>query len=165
MNRVILIAGLLMISCLANAQTKDSLPPYLKDPVIVPPFKILLTDSTSFSKKDLPKKKFIVITYFNPECGHCQDEATALAKNMDKFRNAFFVMAAYKDLDLIKEFSENFGLDKFANIRIGRDTQYFLPAFYAVKSTPFTAVYNKSGKFLKAFENGYSIEELQKLVK
>jgi thiol-disulfide isomerase/thioredoxin len=79
---------LLAMSCFcADAQTKDSVPPYLKEPVIIPPFKILLADSTTFSKKDLPRKKFIVITYFNPECGHCQDEAEALSKNMAKFKN------------------------------------------------------------------------------
>jgi thiol-disulfide isomerase/thioredoxin len=160
-----LLFVLLISSVFVNAQTKDSLPPYLKEPVIIPPFNILLTDSTTFSKKDLPKKKFIVITYFNPECGHCQDEATALAKNMNKFKNVFFVMAAYKELSLIKEFSEDFGLNTFTNLRIGRDTQYFLPAYYAVRQTPFTAVYDKKGKFVKAFENGYTIEELEKIVK
>jgi thiol-disulfide isomerase/thioredoxin len=157
---------LLAMSCFcADAQTKDSVPPYLKEPVIIPPFKILLADSTTFSKKDLPRKKFIVITYFNPECGHCQDEAEALSKNMAKFKKAFFVMAAYKDMDLIKEFGKRYGLDKFSNVRIGRDTQYFLPAFYAVQSTPFTAVYDKKGKFLRAFANGFTMEELEKLVK
>jgi thiol-disulfide isomerase/thioredoxin len=149
----------------ANAQTKDSVPPYLKEPVIIPPFKILLTDSSVFSKKDLPKKKFIVITYFNPECGHCQDEAEELSKNMNKFKNVFFVMAAYKEMDRVKEFSKRFGLDKFPNVKIGRDTQYFLPVFYAVQSTPFTAVYDKKGKFVRAFENGFTIEQLEKLVK
>jgi thiol-disulfide isomerase/thioredoxin len=156
---------MMFAAIMANAQVKDSLPPYLKAPVIIPPFTILLTDSTTFTKKDLPKKKYIVITYFNPECGHCQDEAKALAKHMDKFKNVFFVMAAYKELELIREFSENFGLDAFPNLKIGRDTQYFLPVFYDVKSTPFTAVYDKKGKFLKAFENGYTISSLQALVK
>lgn len=165
MKQISILFFFVLSAAFTNAQTKDSLPPYLQDPVIIPPFTIQLTDSSTFSKKDLPKKKYIVITYFNPECGHCQDEATALAKNMSKFKNVFFVMAAYKDLDLIKEFSEDFGLNKFTNIRIGRDTQYFLPTFYAVKSTPFTAVYDRKGRFVKAFENGYSPEDLEKLVK
>lgn len=164
MKQLFLLLLVIYTAVSSSAQTKDSLPPYLKDPVIIPPFHILLTDSTTFTKKDLPKKKFIVITYFNPECGHCQDEATALAKNMNKFTNAFFVMAASKELDLIKQFSEDFKLNNFPNLRIGHDTQYFLPVFYAVKQTPFTAVYNKKGKFLKAFENGYTIEELEKLI-
>lgn len=165
MKQISLIFLFLASFIIAKAQTKDSLPPYLREPVVIPPFKILLTDSTSFSKKDLPKKKYIVITYFNPECGHCQDEAKELSKNMSKFKKAFFVMAASKELDLIKEFSESFGLNKFPNLRIGKDTQYFIPVFYAVRSTPFTAVYDKKGKFIKAFENGYSIEEMEKLLK
>lgn len=73
-------------------------------------------------------------------------------------------MAASKEVDLIRQFSEDFKLHNFSNLKIGRDTQYFLPVFYAVKSTPFTAVYDKKGKFVKAFENGYTIEELEKII-
>jgi thiol-disulfide isomerase/thioredoxin len=161
----LVIAIVLISSCLfVRAQKDTTLAPYLQVP-IVPPFKILLTDSLWFAKKDLPKKKYVVITYFNPECGHCQDEAQELAKNMGKFKKAFFVMAAYKDVDLIQQFIERFGLGNYPNLKIGRDTQYFLPVFYNVQTTPFTAVYNKKGELLKAFEKGMTVEELEKLVK
>src|ERR1700754_1566271 len=102
MKQLSFLLLLLLPVVFVKAQPKDSLAPYLREPAIIPPFKILLADSSTFSKKDLPKKKFVVITYFNPECGHCQDEAKELSKNMSRFKNAFFVMAAYKDLDLIK---------------------------------------------------------------
>jgi len=89
--------GILLIVMVAfiNAKAqKDTLPPYKQVPFI-PPFTIQLTDSSNFSKKDLPKKTPVVIIYFNPECGHCQDEAKELAKNMDKFKKIFFLMVTY----------------------------------------------------------------------
>jgi thiol-disulfide isomerase/thioredoxin len=147
----------------AKAQ-KDTLPPYKQVPFI-PAFTIQLTDSSNFSKKDLPKNTPVVIIYFNPECGHCQQEATELSKNMDKFKKVFFVMAAYAELEKVEEFSELYGLNKFSNVKLGRDGKYFLPVFYQVKTTPFSAVYNKKGKLLKAFEHGMSVEELEKALK
>jgi thiol-disulfide isomerase/thioredoxin len=154
----------LLVSGAAISQSTDSLPPYLRAPALVPVFNIVLTDSTVFNTVNLPKDKFIVITYFNPECGHCQEEAKTLSQNMDKFQDVFFVMAAYKEPELIEEFRTTFGLDAYPNVRIGKDTAYFLPGYYRIKTTPFTAVYDKKGKFLKAFEDGYSIEALDKLV-
>jgi thiol-disulfide isomerase/thioredoxin len=143
----------------AKAQN-DTLPPYKQVPV-VPAFTIQLTDSSWFGKKDLPQKTPVVIIYFNPECGHCQHEAEELSKSMDKFRKVFFVMAAYQDMDKIKEFAVTYGLDSFPNIKFGRDTKYFLPVFYQVKMTPFSAVYDKKGNLVKVFETGMTPEELE----
>jgi peroxiredoxin len=146
----------------ASAQ-KDTLPPYKQVPVI-PAFTMQLTDSSTFRKKDIPKK-MVVMIYFNPECGHCQQEAQELVKNMDRFRKVFFVMAAYSNLEQIRDFSTTYGLDKFSNVKIGRDSQYFIPVFYQVKTTPFSAVYDKKGNLVKAFPDGMSIGDLEKALK
>lgn len=155
--------AILLISFAAVISVKaqqDTLPPYKKLPVI-PAFTIQLTDSSWFSKADLPGKTPVVMIYFNPECGHCQHEAQELAKNMDKFKNVFFVMAAYHEMDKIQEFITTYGLDKFSNMKIGRDGKYFIPVFYQVKMTPFSAVYDKKGNLIKAFEGGMTIEQLE----
>jgi thiol-disulfide isomerase/thioredoxin len=163
MKRVLVLVGLLFGFVATHAQ-KDTLPPYKQVPVI-PAFVIQLTDSSMFAKKDIPRKRPVVMIYFNPECGHCQLEAQELAKNMDKFKNVFFVMAAYHDLEEIKDFAVTYGLDKFKNVRIGRDSKYFIPVFYDVKTTPFSAVYDRKGNLLKAFPQGMSIEELEQTIK
>jgi thiol-disulfide isomerase/thioredoxin len=160
MKRLILLFALLTGFIAAQAQ-KETLPPYKQVPVI-PAFTIQLTDSSLFAKKDIPKRRPVVMIYFNPECGHCQQEAQELAKNMDRFKKVFFVMAAYHDMEQIREFAVTYGLDKFSNVRIGRDTKYFIPVFYDVKMTPFSAVYNKKGNLVKAFPGGMSVDDLKK---
>lgn len=146
------------------ASAVDTLPPYLQEPRVIPPFTMQLADSTRFGKQDLPKKRSIVITYFDPECGHCQQEAAALSKNIHLFPKTFFVLATFKNLDLVKEFSEAYGLAGLPNLRIGRESQYFLPVYYRVEKTPFTAVYDRKGRFLKAFPDGYTITGLHELL-
>ncbi len=150
-------------TALLNAQSKDTIPPYMQVPY-VPPFKILLTDSTYFSKADLPNKKPVVIIYLSPDCGHCQLQTKDLVDSMHLVKNVFFVLTTYKPIPEIADFERTYQLKQFSNVKIGRDTKYFLPSFYKVKFTPFVAVYNKKGNLLKAFENGFSIKVLQELI-
>jgi hypothetical protein len=51
-------------------------------------------------------------------------------------------------------------LDKFPNIKVGRDLKYFIPAYYKVAFTPFMAIYNSQGLFSKEFREGARAEEL-----
>lgn len=151
----------LLIGVKANGQAKDSLPPYLQVPII-PPFKLTLLDGSFFMKKDLPKKT-VVVTYFSPECGHCQGEAERLIASAALYNNKFFVWASYHDIESIKAFCEKYGLHKLKNVVVGRDADYFIPTFYRVKFTPFSAVYNKKGNLIKAYADGLQWEELKQL--
>ena len=79
---------------------------------------------------------------------------------MDSLKNVFFVFAAYRPLDEIRAFAEKYGLNTFPNIRTGRDPQYYIPAFFEVKFTPFVAVYDRQWMFVKAYEKGAEASEL-----
>ena len=68
--------------------------------------------------------------YFSPDCSHCQWEVKELVDSMKYFGNVFFVLASYKKMPEIKEFNEKYHLSEQKNIRVGRDTAYFLPTFY-----------------------------------
>ena len=137
----------------ASAQTTnlDTLPPYKKNPQI-PDFSIQLTDSTWFNKEQLPKSEFTAIINFDPECGHCQNTVKELAASMIYLKNVFFVFVAYKSIPEIKEFYHYYGLEKFTNIRMGRDPKYFVPSFFRVTANPFVAVYNQSGTLARVFD-------------
>jgi thiol-disulfide isomerase/thioredoxin len=142
----------------AQSNPEDTAP-YKKDHRL-PAFTILQPDSTWFTKEQLPKYDYTVIVYFAPDCSHCQYEATEIVKNMDSLKNAFFVFVAYKSLEEIQAFSVKYGLNKFSNIRYGRDSKYYIPSFYQVKFTPFVAVYDRKGMFVKEYEKGVEAREL-----
>jgi len=142
----------------------DNRPPYEKNPAM-PEFKILQTDSTWFTKKDLPAYPYTAIIYFSPECGHCQHEAEDIAKNIDSLQQVFFIWASYRDLTDIRNFYQHYQFYKFPNIRMGRDPQYFLPSFFQARYTPFVALYNKDRQFVKAWEMGVEIPELLQFIR
>ena len=146
------IVFFLLIGGCVSAQTKPDEAAYKKDPHI-PSFNILLPDSTWFTKDQIsPKYDYTIIIYFSPDCGHCQSSAKEIVMKMDSLKNAFFVFVAYKTLDEVSGFASYYGLDKFPNVRVGRDPKYYVPSFYRVTRTPFVVVYNKKGLLEKVYD-------------
>lgn len=164
---VFVLSGFLF-SQVAFAQNDSDVnkPAYIRFPT-VPPFKILLTDSSTwFSKDDLPKKKAIMFMLFNPECSHCQHETEELVKNMDKFDDIEIVMSTNMPFDKMKEFYQHYQLDRFKNIVVGRDVNFVLPGFFRIHNLPFLGFYNKKQELISVFEGTMPmdkvLEEFQK---
>ncbi len=163
MKKIITVVLMLAFYCNTQAQNSDTVPLYKKIHTI-PYFQLLQGDSTWFKSTEIPKNKPVVIIYFSPDCGHCQLTAQEFVRDMDKIKNVFLVWVSYHKPDEIKSFSETYKLNQFSNVKLGRDTTYYIPGFYQVKFTPFMAVYNKQGKLLQAFEGGTNAETIAKLV-
>jgi peroxiredoxin len=141
----------------------DTVAPYLKSPHL-PTFSIQQPDGSWFSRSELNDKKAVLLIYFSPDCGHCMEETEDLISKMNQLKNVQVVMVTSKPLDEMKTFSDHYQLHKFSNIRIGTDPQRRITRFYNVKFTPFSAVYNKKGNLLKAYESGIDWNELAKLI-
>jgi thiol-disulfide isomerase/thioredoxin len=143
-----------------NQQEDVTLPPYKRFPS-VPPLKLLLLDSTSyFTKNDLKKNKPVLIIVFNPDCEHCKHETEEIIKNMDSLKNIQIIMATIMPFDLMKSFYENYDLQRFQNVTVGKDVQYTLPSFYQMHFMPYLAMYSKKGNLLATFEGAMKIEDL-----
>ena len=136
--------------------------PFLKDKNI-PKFTLNLTTGKSFSNTQIPKTKYTCIIIFSPDCSHCQDEATELTKNADKFKSVFFIWNSYKEMADIKAFSTKYGLDKQSNVIVGRDPEFSIPVFFRPRMTPFVALY-ANGQLLKVYEQGVKVPELLKII-
>ncbi len=135
------------------------LPPFMKTKKL-PEFNILQPDSTWLTRQQLPAADFIIIVYFSPDCGHCQYEAKEMINNMDSLQNTFILWVSYRDMADIKGFAQTYGFYNHKNLKVGRDPSYTIPSFFQIKYTPYVAVYNKKGEYLKAFEGGVEMPEL-----
>jgi thiol-disulfide isomerase/thioredoxin len=167
MKKVIALFSVFIVSLFAtitlSAQENiDPNAPFLKDKNI-PKFTLNLTTGKSFSNTQIPKTKFTCIIIFSPDCSHCQDEATELTKNADKFKSVFFIWNSYKEMADIKAFATKYGLDKQSNVVIGRDPEFSIPVFFRPRMTPFVALYEK-GQLLKVYEQGVKVPELLKII-
>ena len=142
----------------------DTVPAY-KRLGTIPTFSIRQPDSSWFSRSQLKEDKPVLILYFSPDCGHCMLETEDMISKMKSLKNLQIIMVTSREFDEMKNFSDHYKLDRFNNLKIGRDAQRTITKYYAVKTTPFSALYNKEGKLLKSYDKGIDWPELISLLK
>ena len=136
---------------------KDTAALYLKYPN-VPPFTITkVPDSTKFAKANLSQKKPVLVMVFSPDCDHCIHETKELLAHMDLFKNVQIVLVAHLDFKDLEKFYEEYKLANYPNITLGRDYNYFFGTFFNIKFLPAIFLYNKKGKFVKAFDGSVPV--------
>lgn len=67
-------------------------------------------------------------------------------------------MVSSLDFSHIKKFYEEYKIADYPMITIGRDGTYYLGTFYKITSFPSIYLYNKKGKFVKAFSGDIKME-------
>jgi hypothetical protein len=124
-----------------------------------------LPDSSIFTNSGLPKKIPAAIIYFSTECSHCQYEAEEIGKKMDSLSNAFFVWIDYHhSLKEINDFAIKYDLANHTNIKLGKEVDYKTVPYYKIQFTPYMAIYNKEGIFVKEFREGATVTELYNII-
>jgi len=152
---------LMVISMMGFAQQPE--PPYKKNPVL-PSLEILQPDSTTLTNADL-KKQETLIMYFSPDCDHCIKQMNEMNKRMKELKKLQIIMVTYQPMDLLVDFIKTYKLQKYSNIKAGRDTKFLLPGFYQIKSLPYFALYDKEGKLITVFESNTPVDKLLKAFK
>jgi thioredoxin-related protein len=158
-KKIIFFTLLLIAANNLFAQTDTSLL-YLRFPSI-PPFTITtVPDSVKFTKADLHKKKATIVMIFSPDCEHCQHEVNELKAHTNLLKKAQIIMTSPVEYKFIKKFYDEYKLTDYPNIIVGRDATYMLGTFYSIKSFPTLFLYNKKGKFVKAFDGNVPIQKI-----
>lgn len=171
MRPILILVTALLVSFSIKAQTtkatvppSDSLAPYQKNKTI-PPFKIQAPDSSWFSKASLQPGKPTLLLYFSPDCGHCQLETEEVLSKMKDLNNLQIVMVTSRSFEDMAKFADHYKINRFPSIKIGTDPSRMVTQFYAVKFTPFSALYDKKGQLVKVYESGIDMPELINLSK
>jgi hypothetical protein len=121
---------------------------------MVPPFRMLQTNGRYFSANELDRTKPVVLIYFAPDCDHCQVLMQGIFKNLDAFKKAQLVLVTFKPLSELALFERQYNTASHANIKAGTEgTTFFLRSFYKLTNTPFTAIYDASGKLVCSFKS------------
>lgn len=157
MKRIFIALVLIVLFQQADAQS-DSIPVYQRFPVL-PLFSIMTApDSIKFTKDDLKKRKSTIIIIFSPDCGHCQVATKDMLEHIGLFKKTQIIMVSSLDFSHIKKFYEEYKIADYPMITIGRDGTYYLGTFYKITSFPSIYLYNKKGKFVKAFSGDIKME-------
>jgi cytochrome oxidase Cu insertion factor (SCO1/SenC/PrrC family) len=157
-NRLFLVILAFMVK-LASAQTLPPDSPAYKRFPTVPPFTILQADSTSLTKDNL-KHQPTIIMYFSPDCDHCKHQWADMEKRMKDLKKYQIIMITYQPFEEMVAFYKSKKIASYSNIKLGRDTKFFLPPFYKIQSLPYQALYDKNGDLVTTFEGNVKIDKL-----
>jgi thiol-disulfide isomerase/thioredoxin len=142
------------------AQGQDiTMPAYQRYPV-VPGLQLLVGDSTLYTNEHLPKKKPVLLMLFSPDCNHCQHEAEQLVANKEFFADKHIILVSTYPLFRLKDFAEKYRLNEMQNVVLTKDPYYLLISFYAIKSLPYLALYDKKGKLIQTYEGSVGIDKV-----
>lgn len=127
----------------------------------LPAFSITkVPDSSRFDKVNLQKNKAVIIMVFSPDCEHCQVRIKEIMANIKLFKNIQLLMLSNLGYTYINRFYKEFNINKYPNIIMGMDYRYQLGNFFTITSVPAFFLYNKNGKFVKAFDRDVPIKKI-----
>lgn len=113
----------------------------------------------------LAKGKDLVLVYFSPDCGHCQEMAYLLSKKIEQFAGVQFVYTYFNfPASEAQKFAEKYGLADKANVAFAKDPEYSIPTFYRVEYTPTVAIYTKEGKLKQVLRTGITVDKIAEVL-
>lgn len=155
-----LLSCFLLVS--GYAQPGADTMPYRKYPTI-PAFRLLLLDSsTILNTYDIREGHPVLFMFFGADCDHCEQLTQSLLDHMDSLKHVQICLLTLSPLSITKGFYYKMNLERYKNIMVGRDFEYFFPKFYKSYYVPFLAVYDRQKRFVKVFDGNYNITEIIK---
>jgi hypothetical protein len=83
---------------------------------------------------------------------------------MDSLKGVQIYMFTPMSLSMLKPFAAQMKLKDYKNITVGKDYEYFFPAFYGANYVPYLVIYDRKKKFVKMWEGGAKMDELMKVL-
>lgn len=109
-----------------------------------PSFDMLLADSvTRLNTATIEVGGPIVLLYFSPDCEHCQKETEAILGHMAVMKETRFLFVTNDPFDKLKAFKGYYKLDRYPNIILGRDEQFFLLRHFKGAYPPYLVLYDR----------------------
>ena len=129
----------------------------------LPPFKMVQSNGKMFKAENLPIGKPIIIIYFSPDCDHCEIFMKDFLKKESGFKKASIAMITYLPVERVAKFMKDFSLNKYPNIYVGTEGNYFFVRnYYKIMDLPFAALYTKEGVFVKSYEKNIDLNDLSR---
>jgi uncharacterized membrane protein len=153
---LVLIAGAISVSAIGIRHIN---PPRPGDPI--PKFNLQLMDSTSYmNTADIPGGQPVVVSYFRPDCSHCQLELIELTARPDSVKNIHFYFITSSSFKKTRSLYQAMHLEKFSFITMAIDTGNIFAQYFKPRVTPFQVLYNQNKQLTTLLPGEVPIREL-----
>jgi thioredoxin-related protein len=130
----------------------------------MPTFNLLKTDSkTIVSTNYGSNNKAIVFILISPSCPHCNAVIKDVTKHISTLSKIQFFIISPFPMEEIKALDKQYQLNKYKNVTIARDSEFFFQNYFKVKGVPFIAVYNNMKKLKKVLVGEVPSEEIKRI--
>lgn len=130
-------------------------------PDIMPHFSMVQENGVTYTYKDLPSNKPVILIYFAPDCEHCQKLLNRLFIKIKEFTKAEIILITFKPLSDVKGFVQQYKTYKYKNVKVGTEgNSYLIRYYYNLSKTPFTALFNRNKKLVISYKDQTPIDDL-----
>lgn len=157
MKKIIISSVLVFITVLLGFVGYKSIKNHYQKKIIakktqtLPEFSFYTLENQLFSTKELKPETSVIISYFHPECEHCQYEAKDMVKHQQDFKNTQILMISPADINEIQQFAEKCNLQQLQNLIILHDTAYVFEDTFGESAFPTLFIYSKQHQLIKKF--------------
>lgn len=150
----------------------------------IPPFKLVVLpweetyfeqeDGKNVSKKreisplrtvtnaDIPAGKTPLLMFFNPTCGHCEEQTLKFQAHMDLFKNTQIILVASPDVgEYLNDFAVKTHLNEYPQIWVGMDYDNLISKAYTYNALPQLCIYDNNYRLVKILSGGSEIDSLK----
>ncbi|MFA6947141.1 MAG: redoxin domain-containing protein [Pedobacter sp.] len=106
-----------------------------------------------------------VIIYFNPECDHCQYEATEIGRQPERFAKANMILITpYDSTKRIEAFADKYKLWQVDNLVVLLDRNFQFKKYFGTSVFPSVFIYGANKRLLKQFIGEVKMEAVLKII-
>lgn len=127
------------------------------------PFDITLINNKNLRAFEIKKNEPLMLMYFSPDCDHCKELTTEILKSAKTFGSKQLIMITYFPIADVKKFANDLSIQNYPNIKIGTEGMTLIvQKHYNIRTFPFVALYNKTGKLVKMFREQTPAKDIVK---
>jgi len=117
-------------------------------------------DSTQFEFTKADLRGSLIAVVFSPGCDHCQAQAQEFLQSIDKLEDVTVLMIASESLQRINDFSVQYGLNEFKNVRFAYVSPVNALSLWNIDNLPHIVLYNQDLKPLRTFKSTTPVDKI-----
>lgn len=156
---LVVVAAIFYLFTKKNAQQEQAAPAATAGATNeLPWLPLTQLDGTQLITKKLEGKTILV--FFQPDCDHCQREATQIRAHLDAFSGYQVYFVSDAAMPLLSRFAQDYDLAGSSNVQFAQATANDIYNAVGGIQVPAVYVYSDSGRLVKSFIGETPIEQI-----
>ena len=159
---IILLIAVIVVLLIAGTITKKNKADNISDRIsTLPEFTLPAMDGSIFNSTEISEGPLLV-TYFHPECEHCQYEIASLVKSNIPGSGTRILLISYVSSKKIRSFMQQYNVNNDNVFTVLSDTAFIFSELFRTDVIPSNFIYNKDLKLVKTLRGETTIETITK---